>query len=394
MLPLRRQPEIWVALGISATVAVTYLLYTPFREWWYLRFLLPALPMLTVLAVSALFVGVRRWWIVVPAAVAVVAWTTTSLEMRQALDLARIERRFRTTGDLVRQRLPMNAVFITVFESGTVRYHAGAPAILWDSLDPAWLDRGLQWLTTRGFEPFIILEQWEEPAFRERFAARSPIGQLDWPPRFEIEHQVRIFRPADRSRYLAGEQISHRVRLARSPIIGPNMRGSLAIAVLLWLVANQPGRPPGVEWPVYGGDQGATRHSPLTDINRSNVSGLTSPGRWRPNETALKEYGTEPGTFQNTPLMIGDVLYLSTPYNRVVALNARTGVELWRYDPEPFKDGQPPNGTGFVHRGVAAWRDESGALRIFMNSRYRLICLDAQERHTRQDVRPRRYRRS
>ena len=46
--------------------------------------------------------------------------------------------------------------------------------------------------------------------------------------------------------------------------------------------------------------------------------------------------------------------------------------------PEPFKDGQPPNGTGFVHRGVAAWRDEAGALRIFMNSRYRLICLDAK----------------
>ena len=55
-----------------------------------------------------------------------------------------------------------------------------------------------------------------------------------------------------------------------------------------------------------------------------------------------------------------------------------SGRELWRYDPEPFKDGQPPNGTGFVHRGVAAWRDEAGQLRIFMNSRYRLICLDAK----------------
>jgi quinoprotein glucose dehydrogenase len=42
-------------------------------------------------------------------------------------------------------------------------------------------------------------------------------------------------------------------------------------------------------------------------------------------------------------------------------------------------DGQPPNGSGFVHRGVAAWRDHSAgdALRIFINSRYHLICLDA-----------------
>ena len=95
--------------------------------------------------------------------------------------------------------------------------------------------------------------------------------------------------------------------------------------------------------------------------------------------------------------MIDDVLYVSTPYNRVVALDATTGRELWRYDPEPYKDGQPPNGTGFVHRGVAAWRDDAGQLRIFMNSRYRLICLDAktgtpvttfgEQRHRRSDRR-------
>jgi quinoprotein glucose dehydrogenase len=132
------------------------------------------------------------------------------------------------------------------------------------------------------------------------------------------------------------------------------------------------------QWPVYGGDSAATRYSPLQDINRANVSQLQVAWTWRPGEAALKDYGTEPGTFQNTPLMIDDVLYVSTPYNRVVALNATSGAEVWRYDPEPFKDGQPPNGTGFVHRGVAAWRDESGALRIFMNSRYRLICLDAK----------------
>ena len=132
------------------------------------------------------------------------------------------------------------------------------------------------------------------------------------------------------------------------------------------------------EWPVYGGTQGATRYAPLREINRANVATLQVAWTWKPEERALPEYGTQPGNFQNTPLMIDDVLYLSTPYNRVVALDARSGVEMWRYDPEPFKDGQPPNGTGFVHRGVAAWRDETGQLRIFINSRYRLICLDAK----------------
>lgn len=132
------------------------------------------------------------------------------------------------------------------------------------------------------------------------------------------------------------------------------------------------------DWPVYGGDPAATRYSTLAEINRANVSSLAVAWTWQPQETGLKEYGTEPGTFQNTPLMIDGVLYVSTPYNRVVALDAASGTEQWRYDPEPFKDGQPPNGTGFVHRGVSAWRDESGALRIFVASRYRLISLDAR----------------
>ena len=64
-------------------------------------------------------------------------------------------------------------------------------------------------------------------------------------------------------------------------------------------------------------------------------------------------------------------------YNRVVALDAETGKQLWVFDPKAYEDGQPPNGTGFVHRGVAAWRD-GGRLRIFLNSRYRLFALDAR----------------
>jgi glucose dehydrogenase len=135
----------------------------------------------------------------------------------------------------------------------------------------------------------------------------------------------------------------------------------------------------GVDWPFYGGDPGGMKYSTLTDINATNVARLAPAWQWSTSEKALDEFGTRPGNFQVTPLMIGDVLYLSTPYNRVVALNAETGAQLWAFDPKAYEDGQPPNGTGFVHRGVAAWRDRANgnALRIFINSRYRLICLDA-----------------
>ena len=131
-----------------------------------------------------------------------------------------------------------------------------------------------------------------------------------------------------------------------------------------------------VEWPYYGGDQGGSKYSPLTDINRSNVSRLTVGWEWKTGEKALERFGTRPGVFEATPLMIDDTLYFTTPYNRVVALNADTGRERWSFDPKPYEDGQPPNGTGFVHRGIAAWRDQ-GKLRIFLNSRYRLFALDA-----------------
>jgi quinoprotein glucose dehydrogenase len=131
------------------------------------------------------------------------------------------------------------------------------------------------------------------------------------------------------------------------------------------------------EWFVYAADAGATHYSPLSDINRATVGRLRPVWEWKPGEDAIAEYATRPGMFENTPLMIGNVLYLSTPYNRVVALDAETGVQLWSYDPKAYAAGQPPNGTGFVHRGVAAWRD-GGRLRIFMNSRTRLICLDAE----------------
>ena len=124
---------------------------------------------------------------------------------RQVLDLPRMEGRYRDTAELVRARLPENAVLITVWESGSVRFHAGREAVMWDALDPAWLDRAVAWLTARGRTPYILTERGEETEFRRRFSAQSDLGALDWPPRFNIGGQARIFDPADRARYLAGE---------------------------------------------------------------------------------------------------------------------------------------------------------------------------------------------
>ncbi len=131
-----------------------------------------------------------------------------------------------------------------------------------------------------------------------------------------------------------------------------------------------------VEWPTFGGDLASTKFSKLTDIDRSNVARLAKAWEWATGETPKPEFRTRPGNFQATPLMLGDTLFLSTSYNRVVALDASTGKEFWEYDPKPYTAGQPSNGTGFVHRGVATWTDGKQR-RVFINSRWNLIAIDA-----------------
>lgn len=150
-----------------------------------------------------------------------------------------------------------------------------------------------------------------------------------------------------------------------------------AIACVVVVVAAPSARAQAsASWPVYGGDLAATKYSTLASINRENVAQLKPAWEWSTGETPNEEHRTRPGNFQATPLAIGDTLFLSTSYNRVVALDGGTGRELWTYDPHAYDAGQPPNGTGFVHRGVATWTDGKER-RIFINSRWRLIALDA-----------------
>jgi quinoprotein glucose dehydrogenase len=135
-----------------------------------------------------------------------------------------------------------------------------------------------------------------------------------------------------------------------------------------------------MDWPVWGGDPGSTHYSELADINTGNVSQLKQAWVWKTGEKALEEYGTRPGMFENTPVMVDNVVYVTTPYNKVVALDPEKGSVLWSYDPKSYVDGQPANGTGYVHRGIAIWRDAGAGnqARIFLNTRYRLISLDAK----------------
>src|SRR5258708_5377274 len=151
----------------------------------------------------------------------------------------------------------------------------------------------------------------------------------------------------------------------------------ILLAAPVGLAPQAPGPTRQVEWPYYGGDPGGTRYSPLTDIGSENVRQLQVAWQWKHWETPLAEYGTTPGFFENTPLMIDGVLYVTTPYNSIAALDAETGKELWRFDGEAYKLGQILSGSGWKLPGTAVVR-EGARLRLFLNSRHQLFSLDAK----------------
>src|SRR5215475_4307580 len=80
------------------------------------------------------------------------------------------------------------------------------------------------------------------------------------------------------------------------------------------------------DWPMHGGPNNA-RYSPLALINAKNVSQL-KPVWTYDSHDAFK--GSE---MQSNPVVVDGVLYATTPTLKVIALDAATGVERWKYDP-------------------------------------------------------------
>ncbi len=189
-----------------------YLPYVVFEEWWFLRFLLPTIPLVLILMVAAIDAACRR--LSPRAAAPVLTCVTLALAAlflrtgteRSVFRLHVLEARFARAGTFVGERLPANALVITSWQSGSVRFYSGRPTLVWDGLDPAWLDRAMVFARDRGLVPFLLFERWEEPLFRQRFSG-SRLAALDWPPVAEIGSQVRIYRPEDRDRYARGQAV-------------------------------------------------------------------------------------------------------------------------------------------------------------------------------------------
>lgn len=219
VLPWGREPRrlVLVASGAVVLTFATYLAYTVFDDWWYTRFLLPALPVILVFA-SIVLVRALDWWlrararVVRVGAAAVVtlvlcAWFVSVARARAVFDLTTLEARFRIAGDYAGRALTDDAVVLAVQQSGSVRYYGRRASLAWDGLPGDRLDAVIAALTGSGRTVFFALEDAEEPAFRSRFAGQH-FGGLDWPPFAEVHGptRVRFYDPRQRARYRAGER--------------------------------------------------------------------------------------------------------------------------------------------------------------------------------------------
>ena len=134
------------------------------------------------------------------------------------------------------------------------------------------------------------------------------------------------------------------------------------------------------DWPHYGKDPGGSRYSPLAQIDRNNVKQLQLAWTYRTGWTQQDTQLIRKAAFEATPILVEGKLFLSTPYDDVIALDPRSGTKIWEFDPHVDLT---RNYSEVTSRGVSAWVDSKAKsdqpcrLRVFLGTiDARLIALD------------------
>jgi quinoprotein glucose dehydrogenase len=133
----------------------------------------------------------------------------------------------------------------------------------------------------------------------------------------------------------------------------------------------------GADWPAYGGSYHSTRFSPLDQITRENVSRLEQKWEFRTGDLPEDDEGYSP---ENTPLKVGDTIFVCSAMGIVIGVDAASGREEWRHDPQVAKDAIPYGATcrGVAYYEVPGGGDELCATRIIWGTLdARLIAVDA-----------------
>ncbi len=157
------------------------------------------------------------------------------------------------------------------------------------------------------------------------------------------------------------------------------MKNSLIAASIIMVSAVSATAQYGVsdgQWRHYGGDQGSTTYSALTQIDRNNFDKLEVLWRWESIDKNLEEVTRfRPYMLRGTPLMVDGVVYLPTGLSQIAAIDAGTGRLIWSFDPKSYEKGMITHGM-FHHRGLEYWTDGTEERVIIATGGRQLVSID------------------
>ena len=190
LIAARPEPRLKPA-AIFGAVALPYVFYLPFDHWETLRFLLPGLVPLTIVAADGLMhlARVSRkpavTAAVVAAIVAIVAWRSEDLLRHSSVwDVSTLEARYPLAGEWINVNTPLESVVLANQHSGSLRWYGKRTTLRWDFIAPGQLVTSVRELQSRGATVYAALEGNEVEMFDQRFA-----GVLD---QLQVDHVGRI----------------------------------------------------------------------------------------------------------------------------------------------------------------------------------------------------------
>jgi quinoprotein glucose dehydrogenase len=153
--------------------------------------------------------------------------------------------------------------------------------------------------------------------------------------------------------------------------IGVSLAGILAVSLAGATPPSirLPDRADHADWPVYRGNPGGTQYSSLAFIHAANVHALQPAWVYHTGDANQRS------TMHVNPVVVGGVMYVTTPSLKAVALDAATGREIWAFDPSKYSEDHAV--IRLRNRGVTYWKGAAGE-RIFHFVRDRVYALDAK----------------
>jgi hypothetical protein len=209
---------IWMFAATLVLLLAQYSYFSVFDNASYLRFFLPAYPliMLGLASVALTFARRGRLTAVAVTSFLVVYSLVGVKEVSEIFDTPKYEAPLLELYDRVHSVTSASSVILAMQHSGGTRYHSGRVTLRWDYLRADGLDRAVAWMSDRGVRTYALIDDWELQIIRQRFAGQVLAAAFERPAALATSNTLfyDLSGPLiDRTEHLTGAAV-HRCRPA------------------------------------------------------------------------------------------------------------------------------------------------------------------------------------